>query len=407
MGSVALKRESNFLPILLVIKVYTGFLMTNSYYSIGIFGKLQIFFIWMVFFFSYFRKIKPLPSVVLSFSLVTIYFLGVYLMDMDYSNKAILYDISLVYIFLSLSRECQIQTFRYFIGFGTILLLLSIIDYLFFITGHGIILGEFDRGESETSELPVYQGLFNYYIITERSYFRFQSLFREPGYLGQCAGLVFLYWGKIPLKQSIIWLIAGLMTVSMFFYVFLIISIPILLFINRGKSKTSNFKLRYIIIIFCLLTAAVMAAPDELLEFMGHRVEVFAEEGSDNRSTATFNMELTQMVNSGEIIWGRGTSSFYQKGYAWGNTGIKGDLYKFGIWGVSIVIIAFALMVRSFKASITTKLLIVLFFVLLFYNGDIKYALFIYIPLINLLHYIDGDLAFINQTNLKSIIKKT
>lgn len=379
--------EGSLLPALLVIKVYTGFLLTNSYYSIGIFGKLQIFFIWIIYFLLYYRKINSSPRLFLSFMVVLLYFGMVYLMDMDYTNKAILYDISLVYIFLSLSTECQIKTFRYFIGFGSILLVFSIIDYVFFITGHGIILGEFDRGENEYTELPVYQGLFNYYIITERSYFRFQSLFREPGYLGQCAGLIFLYWGKIPLKQSIIWLIAGIMTVSMFFYVFLLLSFLVLFISNIGKSNKIKIMLRNLMLILCILSAAIMVVPEEVVDVLGHRVELMKDEKTDNRSTESFNIELSKMAENGEILLGRGTSTFYQKGYGWGNTGIKGDLYKFGVFGVTLVIIAFAIMVTSYSVSFKTKAFAVLFFSLLYYNGDIKYALFIYIPLINYLNY--------------------
>ena len=397
MKTQELKQNSTILPILLVIKVYTAFLMTNSFYSIGILGKLQIFFIWIVYFFLYYKKIKYSVHFLQSFAVVTFYFLIVYLLDMEYSNKAILYDISLVYVFLSLSKECQVKTFRYFVGFGTILLFFSMIEYVLFLTGRGILLGTFDRGENEYSELPVSQGLFNYYIITQKSFFRFQSLFREPGYLGQCAGLVFLYWGRIPLKQSIIWLIAGLMTVSLFFYLFLIISIPVLIYFNSGRFKGSAPKVRNIFFIVLLLSGALLLVPDDVAEVVEQRVEVLADEGTDNRSTASFNMELSKMVENGDILWGLGAESYYRKGFAWGNTGMKGDLYKFGIFGVSLVVLAFAILMMAFKATRSVKFLCVVFFILLYYNGDMKYALYIYIPLINIMHYIGGCRFTISQ----------
>ena len=140
-------------------------------------------------------------------------------------------------------------------------------------------------------------------------------------------------------------------------------------------------------LILCILSAAIMVVPEEVVDVLGHRVELMKDEKTDNRSTESFNIELSKMAENGEILLGRGTSTFYQKGYGWGNTGIKGDLYKFGVFGVTLVIIAFAIMVTSYSVSFKTKAFAVLFFSLLYYNGDIKYALFIYIPLINYLNY--------------------
>ena len=157
MRAIALKPESNFLPILLVIKVYTGFLMTNSLYSMGALNVLLVFIIWIAFFLcNVINSQNRIKEISLSFSIVCIFFVAVYLFDTDYSNKQILYDLSLVYIFAALPIQDRLKTFNYFVNFGAILLVFSIIEFiLYFGFGKGFILATFDRGENEKEEMWV------------------------------------------------------------------------------------------------------------------------------------------------------------------------------------------------------------------------------------------------------------
>ena len=357
----------------------------------GALNILLIFVIWIAFFLYINNSKNRIKEIRLSFSLVFIYFVVVYLLDTDYSNKMVLYDMSLVYIFAALTLHDRLKTFNYFVNFGTILLVFSIIEYLlYFGLGKGVILASFDRGEDENVETLVLQGLFNYYIFDTRFLLlRFQSLFREPNYLGQCAGLVLLNYSRLPLKKTAVWLVAGIMSVSMFFYVFMLFIPPIIYIMRQKNHVVTKLNPKYIIGILIFLMISVCLMPQEVKEIVSDRVEHFLEEGNDKRTTKSFNEDLSMMLDSEDAFWGYGATSFYKNGYAFGNAGIKAELYKYGVIGVGIVVIAFILLAQSFKTKKKLKILVTLIFILYYYNNsDIKYALYTYIPL---LHILDQD----------------
>ena len=100
-----------------------------------------------------------------------------------------------------------------------------------------------------------------------------------------------------------------------------------------------------------------------------------------------FSNELSDMLKSSDAFWGYGSTMFYKKEYAWGNTGIKEDLYKYGVMGVFVVILGFYLLVSSVKTNKSTKYLVFLIFLMFYYNGDVKYSLYINIPILCILTY--------------------
>lgn len=363
--------------------------MDTSFYSVGIFNKIVIFIIWIYFFGAYHNKDKDHIRKK-SFYLALCFFGITYLLDMEYYNKSILYDISLVYIFVFMKYVDQKATVRCFVSFGSVLLVCSMLEYVLYnFLGLGITLGTFDRGESEVEMQPVIQGIFNYYLVTDYSFYRFQSLFREPGYLGQCAGLILLFWGKIPLRYSIIWLVAGLMTVSLFFYVFLFLAIPMMFYIQIGGNVKLKLKWNYIFLLILVLAIFVYIAPDGVKDTIADRLAMYEADGKDNRSTVAFNIALFDLFQGPRCLWGAGATSFYKLGYAWGNTGIKEDIYKFGIIGIVVVLSAFYLLIKSYYLKSKAVFMVFMTFVLFYYNADIKYALHIYIPLIGLLNYLN------------------
>ena len=75
-----------------------------------------------------------------------------------------------------------------------------------------------ERGEG--SGIIYSHGLFNIYPLFEFPP-RFQGLFREPGFLGVCSALILFNYDKFPKKIYLHWLVGGLFSLSLFFYILL------------------------------------------------------------------------------------------------------------------------------------------------------------------------------------------
>lgn len=370
------------LPLLMVAKTYMGFIMNNSPYHFS-FSVVLIPIIWLYVIINYKKYIlNKSVSFYLSFFIIAFFFLIISLTDSFFYGKSTLLDISFFFILASMPLEEKKKTFEIFFNFGTILLVFSIIEYfLFVLFGAGIILTTFDRGESFVKDSLVMQGLFNFYSLNSNDLMRFQSLFREPGHLGQCAGLMMLLWGRVNSKKLLVWFVAGMMSMSFFFYVFLLLVVAyhFRLIFKMKTLKSRNYLKSYLLIIV-MIVGAIYILPRDLKEILFLRAENMIEAKGDNRSSDELNHALVKMVDNGKLM-GYGATSFYKNEMSTDNTGIKADLYKIGFIGVGLVLICYLILINSFHISSSQKFYWFLFFLILYYNADIKFELYINILL--------------------------
>ena len=375
-------RKIEILPLLLVIKTYMGFIMTTSPYHIS-FGVVILPLIWLYVIYNYEKYFtRKSKYYVFAFLILSFYFSMVALFDNYGYGKGTLFDISLFFIFVCMPAYERKKTFEYFFDFGTVLLFLAIIEYILFVVfGVGLILDTFDRGEMAAKESLYMQGLFNYYCLDSIDLMRFQSLFREPGYLGQCAGLVLILWERVNTKKILVWLIAGIMSMSLFFYVFCFIVACYHLMIKKytNVSAVAN-KIKIFIVIVLICTVSFYFIPNEYKDILQSRIETIQETKTDNRSTAELNFALEKMFKEGNVT-GYGATSFYKNNMNENNTGLKADLYILGVLGVIIILICHIMVLAGTPSSNKNKYLCFLFFIILYYNADVKYELYVHLLL--------------------------
>lgn len=285
--------------------------------------------------------------------------------------------VNLIYIFVSLPINSQIKVFQSFVFLGSILLLLGIIEYILYVfLSKGILLVSYmERGEDSGQYYS--HGIFNVYQLGE-IIVRFQGLFREPGFLGICAGLLLFKISKRNIFSQIVWGVSGLLSLSLAFYLLLFAAVVYHIVCSKLLLKFSR------IFVIVSITVIILGAFKEILnDAVYQRIENYVEEG-DNRTKKDFNYELENLQNTSNIIYGYGFNRFISKGFSWGNTGIKADLYKYGYLGILIFVVSFYVLLNRYKFSFKDKVSIFILFLICYYNADVKYAFHIYLILLSL-----------------------
>lgn len=358
---------NNIIPTYCIYKPsYSGLLL----FALGLLGQAVIFHFKYSRIFCFDKKIFIYIILLLSLSCFQFFFNSEFLLITGIEFISIYFLLS----FFLFKYEMKDQVVHYFIMLTTCLFSFSLVEYVFHLLGQDFIMAPYlERGE-DSGQIYA-QGIFNLYrlnVIVPR----FQGLFKEPGHLGVCAGLLLYSWRKLSNYQRIVWTISGLLSLSLAFY---ILAFGALLF-NMSKLNVKQTVLSLSIIILCGLE--IYSFTSEIVdEMIIMRVEEYIEDG-DNRSTADFNIELTKMFNTERYLYGYGNERFFASGYSWGNAGVKVDLYKYGCIGVLIIfIMSLLLILKNRYSSLKYKLLCIVLFCMCYYSGDIKFALYFWLIL--------------------------
>lgn len=263
----------------------------------------------------------------------------------------------------------------FFLLVATWLFFFALIEYIFYLLGIDYILAPYlERGEDSGQVYA--QGLLNLYRLDTITP-RFQGLFKEPGHLGVCAGLLIFAWKKLNCFQRLVWTLSGILSLSLAFYI--LASVALLYNVVRLSICKS-------LMTMCGVAIIILIAYNGLFKDIAdamiiNRVETYAEEG-DNRSTGDFNSELVSMFDSSKWIYGYGAEHFFSSGYAWGNAGIKVDIYKYGCVGVIIILMMGFIMSSLIQTStMKERFACFILFVMCYYSGDIKFGLYFWLIL--------------------------
>lgn len=320
--------------------------------------------------FNFKNKGLPLFSIVFIFwNICSLFFVGTCFIQ----ESGVLISFISLFLFFSLKDEDKRNTINVFVVFSTILFTFSAIEFIFYLFGEKFLIAQVvERGEGTTAEFE--HGIFNLYDISSWT-MRFQGLFREPGHLGVCAGLMLFAYDKLDKKIYYLWMIFGILSQSLAFFILLFIAIVYRLFSSRRGSAFISA-----IILVCALSVIIIKNRDlaDLLIF--ERIESYQSKGYDSRSTEELNSYISKLSFSNQPF-GYGDKLFVSKELSWGNTGIKADIFKYGYAGVLLIIIS-VISLLSFQKDHKTRLLCIFLFLLCYYNGDIKYSLFFYFALL-------------------------
>lgn len=272
---------------------------------------------------------------------------------------------------LTFNIETRIKIFDLFLKLSVTLLCLSIIEFsIFAITGNGIILGVVERKFAVSGGSQTFiQTLFNY-IDINADIPRFQSLYEEPGGVGNVAILFLFLTGNNPRYRfaHIISWISGIVSFSLGFY--LLAAIYVL-----GQ----NIKIKYLLWagLFLIVFANVPFIKDRFDQLIVYRVQDRSVEEIDDRSNDILDAALVNSVSDGTIWFGHGGVLPDSFQYYSGVSGAKPFIYKYGII-MTIITLAFYIIVfmrdstRS-KMLLRKRLVFILFFGLSFYKSAVLF----------------------------------
>lgn len=155
---------------------------------------------------------------------------------------------------------------------------------------------------------------------------RFCSVFDEPGVVGTLS-LLFLYYGNFNLKRidNIIFLIAGIISFSLFFLLGFAIFLLIGVFLNKEMEK---YRLPSIVAIAALFVA-VLTIP-VMNEMVGSRLEYDEDKGTiagNNRSGEDLDDYIASIRGTSKYFWGDPKSEEEFSGHA----SLQNGVLRYGV----------------------------------------------------------------------------
>lgn len=242
---------------------------------------------------------------------------------------------SLVCLFiLTLRDDIQIDVYKKFVWLLTFLLILSTVEYIIIIlTGKGLIIAHVTR-VTQAAQRDFNHYLFN--IITPYNIlYRFKGLFAEPGNLGTlCAFLLFTTWRNKSMRFPFyVCLACGLMSLSLGFYIFLLIFL----------ITHVNLNIKAIGAGVVLVAAFLYLFGDNFQDRLVDRVtDVDDVEELDNRTTEIFNRYFERAYYQDDLWLGVGSDNMPSEVYSeGGNAGAKKWIFQYGIFGAILVFIVY------------------------------------------------------------------
>lgn len=397
-----LKKEAlnNLLPIILAFYFYLNLLPSNTIYLSVIPGIRTIFFILLCILFSIiygdaWTRNNKFIFIFMGGVIITNFICLVTHEEFLIPDFQYIIQVLLIFIFCSLPFKLQIRSFNLIVKFGAILLFCGILEfilYTYFDLSY-LLVDTMERGEGSTQMYA--HGIFNVFQLGELIP-RFQGLFREPGFLGICSGLFLFKCHDFSWKISVIWIISGMLSLSLAFYALAIIALIYHILITKILLKPLH-----IILISAIGVILLITFWDILNDAIFLRTQDYLEYG-DNRTTVDLDRELNRMFSSSDLWFGYGYSKFIDNGYTFGNGGIKAELFKYGLINVCLFILFFYILLYSYSLTLKQKLFLLFLYALCSYNGDAKYAFHIYVILLSL--YQHESITF-NSSYIKSNIQ--
>ena len=303
---------------------------------------------------------------------------------------------------LTYNEESRAKVFDAFLIIMITLWCLSILEFLIYaLIGKGIIVGMVERRFDATSgNTQVFvQTLFNL-IRIDQNLPRFQSLFEEPGGLGNVASLLLFLTGnnsRYRFAHIITWL-AGIFSFSLGFYM-----------LAATYLLGQTIRIKYLVV--AGFVVAIFANTTLFMEYYDNlivsRVEGKSLEEIDNRSSNELDIAMENSFKKGTIWLGNGGMLPKSFQYFGGVSGGKPFVYKYGvlftILTLGLYIIVFLKKAKKNKMAYRKQVMFILFFLLSFYKSAVLFMPF-YVLMFFLYPYY-YSLADI-QNNKKLINKK-
>lgn len=282
------------------------------------------------------------------------------------------------YIFFTLKAKYKQFIFDRFVKIVAVLFTLGLFEFTLAICGINFFWSEFQRGS-----VTFLQGLFvsmpAYYTF---GFARFMSVCEEPGVVGTlCAFLIAVLDPSKYKKQVIVFFIAGIVSLSLAFYV--LVAIWMLLNVRRGRFK------EFVALIFVFVLFSFFFK-DYLQDRIVERVfDKSSLKEIDNRTSEEVDRRLASLSGS-ELFFGVGHVQYrkWTEQNESASTGIKDFIIGYGLVGFMLSFMAISLSVikiRGFKRQ-------TMFLLLLYWISFYQRSYWFYIPLTVILCTADSTL---------------
>ena len=197
----------------------------------------------------------------------------------------------------------------------------------------------------------------NYFLFVTNShvdYFRFYSVYDEPGVLGTISSfLLFVKKYDLSKKINLVIFLGGIFTYSMAFYILSIIGI---LFYAFSRSLRKNLVLFSVLMVFAIVGFNVLSSIPAFQKVVVYRMENFTDNSIDSRTNANMNSYFEKYITSSQALFGKGTSFLSQNQMGEGAS-YKLFLIEYGFVGLFLLIGIYICMIPKF-----TKIVLVFLF---------------------------------------------
>lgn len=237
------------------------------------------------------------------------------------------------------------------------LLLISLIFYIAFLVGFSINPTYIEY----QGRYPTLNYIFFTLPIDQVDFFRFKSIFMEPGHLTM--GLVpLIIANRFNLKNRyvLILFIAELFTFSLAGYITMLIGYILL---NFSFQRLKYLVFGGILLVISLFVLENAGFSEMLDKFLWNRLEYHnGDIAGNNRTTAEFDMLYESVMNTSDKWTGRSGIDMLAYG---GNSGYKKYIINEGLIGVLLALIVYSyqfFIYRKYEVGVLTLILLLLLF---------------------------------------------
>ena len=311
--------------------------------------------------------------------------------------------------FLLSPKEIKIRIFKYYYYIVLVTTAISIPVYVFYVLNINIGFEEVEYYRDYGTGIDKYIKWFVLAIYKHGNEIRLCGLFNEPGKLGTYLALLYIIKGSdAPKFDKFILLIGGILSTSFSFFVLILI---------YYFAKLFMFNKKLTVLISLALVSFLLVAPS--IDFHNQTLNSFFSrfeltESSliigNNRTNKEFDTAYDDLLNSNEVLFGKGFNSVKQIENAMASS-YKSIIYEFGIVGFLVLIAAYIytgirlsnksqhsiIFIALFFMSAIQRPLIFLFFYFVIYYGGILH--------VNEIEASSTD-QMKKKINIKSVIKK-
>nr|AXY99768.1 wzy [Proteus vulgaris] len=281
------------------------------------------------------------------------------------------------------------NAFRYFRFVLSLILLISLIQYPFIVARYISPLNElipFSEIKQERNQF-YFNYIFNI-ILNDQflnffnySFFRFSSIFDEPGLLGTISAiLLFTYQSNESKKlEKFIFLLSLVLSFSLGGYLLFIIGVLIKLMLN--------FDIKRLILFFSLLTifTSILANTDGGRRYITDRILNTKQPITQTREDSSFSYKFNEKIlsNGYYLTIGLGKDAHLKTGDD--VSSYKGFIYNYGVFGLTLLL-SVLILIAYINDNINKQSVIILSLIFInFYQRPIEFNVYYYIIILSII----------------------